>query len=512
VNRARYFVLLLLGAVAALAVAGCGGSGSGSSSDAPATLVPASAPVYLQATLLPTGSTKTNTEGAISTITGDPNPGKKIVDLIDQGLKSSSSASGKTYDADIKPWLGGEAGIYVDSFNANGGDSPAALIAQTKDSGAAQNFIDDVNSGDHTKKSYKGVDYQLDSSGSAEGIVNDFLVSGDESAFKKVVDVSDGGSALSDNSQFKDAIGKAPDGSIADVYVNVEDFTKAVLDSLPANEQSIVENFAGSAQGQSALASVVPSGDKIEVDINSNGTQPPSGDASQLISSLPADSFVALGVPDLGQQIDQAINTFEQSGIPGLSPGAVEAQLQARGIDLKQITGLGSLGAFLQGTDPSNAGGAVTIETKDPKGAKKLLSNIATLANATGSAQLRKAPGGFAINTPQLGLVTIAVKGSRIVIANTSKAATGASGTAGGKTLGNTPGYQAATSALGSDHLSAYVDLQGLFALGLAAQGTAQDPSYLAAKPYLDHFTYLASGSGGSGDTATAKAIIGLQK
>src|SRR3954447_12333015 len=103
-------------AAAALAIAGCGGGGGGGSDD-PATVAPANAPVYLQATLRPTGQLKTNAGDAISTVTGETDPGKAIVDLINQQLQSSANDSDVTsYEKDIQPWLGEKAGLFLDRF------------------------------------------------------------------------------------------------------------------------------------------------------------------------------------------------------------------------------------------------------------------------------------------------------------------------------------------------------------------------------------------------------------
>ena len=65
---------LLVFAAAVLALAGCGSSSSPGSSADPASVVPASAPLYLGAVVQPAGSLKSSATAAATTLTHQPDP------------------------------------------------------------------------------------------------------------------------------------------------------------------------------------------------------------------------------------------------------------------------------------------------------------------------------------------------------------------------------------------------------------------------------------------------------
>jgi hypothetical protein len=88
----RRIPALLLGclAVPAAILAGCSGGG-GSSSDAdvgPAAAVPANTPIYLDATVKPTGTAQSDAQAALGKILDTPDPGAKIVSLIEDQSKT----------------------------------------------------------------------------------------------------------------------------------------------------------------------------------------------------------------------------------------------------------------------------------------------------------------------------------------------------------------------------------------------------------------------------------------
>ena len=53
------------------------------------------------------------------------------------------------------------------------------------------------------------------------------------------------------------------------------------------------------------MASVIPGTDQIEIDLSSDlgGEKPPSGDVSELLGTLPADSFAAFAASGFGEQL-----------------------------------------------------------------------------------------------------------------------------------------------------------------------------------------------------------------
>ncbi len=514
-SRARTLVLVLAVA-AALAISSCGGGGGGVGSDDPASLAPAAAPVYIQGTIRPRGAQKANVESLSSTITGLSDPTAKLIGLIDQSANATPRLSGKhlTFAKDIEPWLGDRGGVFIEGFT---GDPPAAGIVQTTDTKATQQFIDDAKQKGDTDHSYKGVDYLLDKDGStAVGVVDNFLVIGNEQAFKDAVDVSKGGDSLGNQSDFTDTLDQAPSGSLADAYVSLQAVWDEVRANDPGNAKVLSASF-GDPSGKTVLASLAPAKDSLELDLATNANQKfQLSDLSKLIETFPADSFVAVGIPNLGDIVNKTIDQLETSGIPGVTKAAIDQQLSPLGISLDDITGaLGDLGIFAEGTDRASLQGAGVITSNSSSNVKSLIGTIGGFATASGQPGVSPAPigTGFSITDPQqLGRqpLTIAAVGDKIVIGYGDQATKQAVASGGAGTLADEPTYKQAVAALGDNGISGYVSLSKVFQLA-DALGAITDPGYQQARPYLDKLGYAALGSGKQGDFSTSKVIVGVR-
>ncbi len=100
---------MLAGVVALLAtaIAGCGSSPSGTS-ESPATVTPASAPLYIDAVVRPEGSLKTDATATATALTGRQHPFEGLLKLL-------AAPTGKTpnYAQEVEPWLGTHAGAFL---------------------------------------------------------------------------------------------------------------------------------------------------------------------------------------------------------------------------------------------------------------------------------------------------------------------------------------------------------------------------------------------------------------
>src|SRR5690348_8543458 len=95
---------VLAAAAVALPVAACGGSSSSSSGNSgadPAHALPASAPLYVEARVRPTGDLKANVDAVARKLLQTNDPGQKITDLLDKELKDQHAS----FKKDIDPWL-----------------------------------------------------------------------------------------------------------------------------------------------------------------------------------------------------------------------------------------------------------------------------------------------------------------------------------------------------------------------------------------------------------------------
>ncbi|HKQ18016.1 MAG TPA: DUF3352 domain-containing protein, partial [Solirubrobacterales bacterium] len=253
----RLVPVLLAAVLAALLIAACGDdSGGGEGSDL-AGFAPAATPVFVQGEVRPEGDLRTNIEDMVQNVAGI-DAGAQIVNQIDAGLADQNL----TWEDDISPWLGQNGAIFISGFGGDDVENGAVLL-ETTDSGAAEDFVAKLaeSESDVQEQEYEGVSYRSDGD-LAVGLVDDVLVGGDPKAFEAAVDASNGDS-LADDGNFSETIAKAPANSLADVYVNVDDFLAAVEQRLDPQAKRFFDSLGGGTEGASALGSVVvPSSDR----------------------------------------------------------------------------------------------------------------------------------------------------------------------------------------------------------------------------------------------------------
>jgi hypothetical protein len=511
-------LLLVVAATVVLVVAGCGGSGD-SSSD-PATLAPPESPVFIAATVQPEGGLKSNLE-ALAKSFGVEDLGGLIVSEIE----SSAGSSGEEldYEKEIEPWLGEKAGLFLQEYDGDEFEGYGAAI-QTTDASATQDFIDKRSQASDEvpgEGSYEGVDYKVQSDdGTTIGVVGDFLVVAEDTRiFKEMVDAS-GGESLADEDTYASSVDAAPSGSFADVFVDVGGLIDQSGGTIDPEAQQFLDS-AGIDPGEAtAVASLIPGSDQVEIDFAGNlgGENPPSGDASKLLGSLPADSFAAFASADFGDRFKEAIDHIDANGIAGeVPPHKFKSGLREAGIDLEKIAAsVGDLGVFAAGNSERSLGGAAVLAMKDAKEATNTVANIGLLLRATGTPGITAISGkasGFSIRSADLGPkpLVIAARGERIAIAYGLPAATTALATESGDTLADDPTYKEAVSALGNTPISGFVDGPAALKLAAALVPPGED-GFREAKRYLTKIDYLAIGSGSSGELATAKLIAGIGK
>jgi hypothetical protein len=514
-------VLLVAIVIVALAVAGCGGGGdSSSSSSDPATLAPPRSPLFIEAAVQPQGELKSNVESLAKSIDGIDDLGGLIV----SELESSAGSSGEEFDfeKEVQPWLGEKGGLFFQRFDGNDFSGYGVAI-QTSDTAASQAFIDKQSeASDEPVKdgSYESVDFKVQSDGTTVGVVGDFVaIAEDEKTFKSMVDASDGES-LADEDSFASTVDAAPSGSFADVFVDVGRLIQQSGGSIDPEAKQFLDSAGIDPAEATAVASLIPGSNQVEIDIGSDlgGENPPSGDASALLGSLPADSFAAFAAADFDKRVAEALDKIDANGIPGqVPPHKFKSTLKEAGIDVEKIApSIQDLGVFAEGHSESSLGGAAVLTTKGSKEAANTVSNLGLLLRASGTPGVTAISGkasGFSIRSPELGPkpLVVAAQGERIAIAYGLPAARRALATDSSETLADSPSYKEAVSALGSTPISGFVD--GPAALKLAAALVPPgEEGFRKAKRYLTKIDYLAIGAGSAGDLATAKLIAGIGK
>jgi hypothetical protein len=516
--KLRFVSSALVVAVVALLVAGCGGGGSSSGTD-PATIAPANTPLYVDFTIRPEGEQKANIEALAQKLAGIDDLGGLIVSKLEES--AGEEGEEVDFEKEVEPWLGERAGFIYPKFEGGQFNDFGAAV-QVTDSGEAEAFLDKhVESGDEKFEdgSFEGVDYKLGEDGTTIGVFDELLViSSEEKIFKEVVTASEGES-LADESAYTDAVSNIPSGSAADVYVDVGSLISEAEAGGEVDQSTklFFENVGVELKEATAVGSPVPGSDQLEIDVSSNvtGDNPPSGDASKLLESLPANSVAALASAEFGKRFNEGIDQIDEQGIPGqVPPHELKKGLKEAGIDLESIAGsIGDVGLFVEGSNERNLTGAMVLTTDSASQAKNTVSNLGLFLRAGGLPGVTAVNGkasGFSIRSAELGRnpVVVVAEGERIAIGyGLESALAGLEGAS--ETLADSPAYKEATGALGSTPISAFVD--GPAALKLAsALIPPDDEGFKEAKPYLTKVDYLALGAESSGGLATAKLIVGV--
>lgn len=520
-----------------LLLAACGGDDSSDDSSSeegpdPIALAPADAPFYAEVVVRPQGTLGDDLKSAVSKVSGEDDPGQAIIDEINESLAEDSDL---TYEDDIQPWLGSRAGIFVSGFQMDTQEPDAAAVIATTDADAAQSFVDsslEAEGAETTDESYEGVDYKLDSDdGTAIGIDQDFLVIGTEQGFQDAVDAG-AGDSLADNSDATAALDAAPDNSVFSVYADAQavgDLLKASPDLGPVQSKQLDQTLAQLPDGPiEAWGTVTDSSFAV------GGSAPTPEDAptsSDLITTFPADSWLAFASADVGQQIQDQIEQFQsafQASVsdaaselpPGVKGGDIDpiGQIQDKlGLDLgKDLAWIGDAGMFLEGTDLLGVGGGIVLESKDDKAAEDALDKIeSTLSRDRAFRQdAQIAPNsqgdGFTLQSPPF-TAEMAVRDGKLVAAAGSENVDSVLDP--DETLGDSERFTTATGNLTEGATPTFfLDFPPLLDL-IESQGqAADDPDYQSAAPYLHALDYMVAGSGTEGDRTTGSFVLGVKE
>ncbi|HYH52838.1 MAG TPA: DUF3352 domain-containing protein [Solirubrobacterales bacterium] len=499
-------------------VAGCGGGHDSGGSGDPAAVVPASTPVFIEFSLRPDGETKQNIDSLAQRIAGVDNVGNLII----SELENSASADGEEFDyeKEVEPWLGEQGGLFMQEYEDDDFEGYGAAI-QTTDEDAARDFIDkQVEAEDEEVKdgSHEGVDFKVEEDETTFGVFDGLVVMAEnEAIFKQMVDAANGEN-LSGKDDYTSAVANVPDDSAADVFVDIGGLVKESGEEIDSDTRLFLDTAGIEPEEATAVASLVPGSDQVEIELSTNlsGENPPSGDASELLGSLPGTSVGAFAAAEFGKRFNEGIDQIDKEGIPGeIPPNQLKKGLKSAGIDLESIAGsIGDVGVYVTGNSERTLGGALVMETDDASQAKNTVSNLGLFlrsANIPGVTEISGKASGFSIRDAELGPqpVVIVAKGSRIAVGY-GRASALAAFQESGKTLADLPAYKDAVSVLGSTPMTAFVS--GAPALRLAdALIPAGDEDFEEAEEFLRKIDYVAVGSEASDGLATAKLIVGVK-
>ncbi|MDQ3770235.1 MAG: DUF3352 domain-containing protein [Actinomycetota bacterium] len=499
----------LVAALCAILLAACGGSGDPDAK--PATIVPATAPLYFEITVRPEGDVRADAEAAARKILRKEQPVAELRRLIDQALAEDQVS----FEEDIEPWLGRRIGVLVTNITREEPD--IAFIAAVEDTEEAIDYIvaarekETQDEAELQEREYNDTEYLLDPedrTGLAE--VGDFVVLASEPLLGQLIDAQDDGEVLTEDERFsrvREAVGEE---NLGFGYLNVQ----ALLDmvgpagGIPPGGLESLREFVG----ESVALSLTAQESAVALDIVSFGTPPqPGADpraVAESVRALPAGSLVGLGLGDVGDRIQTQLRAS------GLGPNILGQVEQATGLNVEEdlLSWMGQGSAFVQGSGIGDLGGAFIVQTDDRQATLDALEKIEPLLeeqDATVEQVDEDGVEGLEARFEGLPLpVYLVVADERFLVAIGDAALDSAVEPRG--TLGENPGFAQAAGVLGGGmQPSFYALVPGL--VGLAESlGLAQDPSFQQARAYLDAFTVLVGGSAREGEVSRNRLALGL--
>jgi len=515
-------IVVCLLASAAMALAACGDDSGSESADLgpdPASMVPADTPFYMEAVVRPEGELGDDLDSALSKLLVTDDVSGKLHDAIDEGL--ASEGEDLTYESDIAPWLGARAGIYFNGYDAKSDEAEGAAVVAITDADAAQSFVDKMaeSGGKSKQQDYNGVQLTVSSDDSAVGIAGDFLLAGTTQGVEDAIDAGDGENfaGVDDSTSGLDQV---PDDSIFSLYADPQglvDLIKA-SGSLPADQLKQVEDqLAKMGDGP-----VDAWGTVTESSMGFGASAPAADDApdpSDLLTTLPADAWLAFAASGVGDQIEASISQFKAGFEAGLSETAPDIAAQvdpfeefqdATGLNLEEdLAWIGDVGGFVEGTSIFGLGAGMVITTDDMSGAEDAVSKLQQAVGKARGVKVSPSQDGFDIQAQGSPLgAQVAIEDDKVVMA--AGADTVDDVLSPSETLGDSDTFQAAEDDLGDDLTpSFFINFAPI--LDLIDSTGQSDSDIESARPYLNALDFMIGGSKVDGDRSVAGFTLGVQ-
>lgn len=571
---APLFVVLALSALPALVGAGCGSSSPGTSID-PAKAVPASSALYAGAVVRPEGSLQKAARSAGRKLTHQADPYLRLL-----GALQTPGSGALDFKRDVAPWLGPRAGVFLSAAGssseaavsrllrlvqqgllggASGSSFPfaahsveGALVLDTRDTAKARSFVHTLAKRAGAKaSSYRGVSYEV-AGGIAFGLVARLVVIGTEPALHSVIDTTSGGGlSLAASPGYAKLQAAAPANALAHLYAN----PGAISESANASHAQGSASALSLLAGQRLLnVSLVPSESSFALDVDAvapeSGGGAPGGlfaaspEASKALGELPGESWLAVGLGDVGAALRanaQALHGLASLG--SLLTGSSSDPAASGGVSLTGIvegllkpltvlgantaetrrdfaSWMGSAGVFTSGTGLLELRGGVVIDSKQPALSHAAVAKLGAMLRAGGSsverASIRGTDAAVAVHLSGLPVVLYIADGrdsegnAKFVIGIGEQSVEAALHPSG--TLSGAASYGTAAASLGEGiQPSVIVEFPTLLGL-LEGVGLSEDPAVSPFVPYLRSLGTLAGGGKSlAGGIERFRFVLGLQ-
>jgi hypothetical protein len=483
----RLRLTLVLAAVAVVVVVGAllatgAFSRSGSGGD-PADVVPPTAAVYAAVDVHPTGDAGESVRHVLGRVAGnDTDPGPQLRSLADAAL----GRVGLSYTRDVAPWVGSKVGVFVTRF---GPGFQGAVVASAADTGRARST--------------------LARTGKAFAVEDGVGIVGTPAAVHAAQQAGSSGVSLGRSDRYTTAL--AQHGSpVGLVYVDAPHFVDALPTALigAARREDLRMRFARVADKPTVIT-MTGIADRIAIDFGNPPAPPDPSSPSpvgggergtsllptRLIYSLPAQSWLALDVPEAGQRLFETLS-------PEINPGLPSDQLRAFERRFARATGLsplrdivswmGGTALFAYGTSAATLTAGLVVESLDPAGTARALAGLRRYAATRPGVRVASAPEGFVLLIPSLPRpVSVLSRGNRVAIVYGGDANAALDAPV---KLGMVPAFRSTAAQLGGTLLPVAWLTPGRAAAFAASLGLARSPLFRAAVPYLARVAYAQLG------------------
>jgi Protein of unknown function (DUF3352) len=518
-NLLRLALVAVFSAIA-VALTACGGSSSDEIYDLgpdPATMVPADTPFYMKALIRPEGDLNADLHSALDKLLITDDSGSMIQDLIDKAL--ADSGEDLTYEEDIAPWLGPRAGIFFNGYDSKSEEAEGAAVIAITDADAAQAFLDKVEP-DGKATDYNGVSLTVDpANDTAVGVDGDFLLAGSTQGVEDSIDSKDSGT-FADVDGSTTGLDDVPDNSLFSLYADPTKVVDLIKSSgqVPADQlKQIDDQLAQLGDGPiDAWGTVTDSSFGFGASAPAADNAP---DPTDLLTTFPADSWLAFAGSDIGGQIQNTIEQFKAGFEAGLEQAAPNVAANtdpigmfqdATGLNLEEdLAWIGDVGGFVEGTSIFGLGAGVVITTDDEQAATNAVDKVRGAISKSRSIKVTPGQSGFSIQVQGAPIgAQVAVDDGKVVIA--AGADTVDDVVSPSEKLADSDTFQAAEGDLG-DGLTPSFFVNFAPILDLVDSTGQSDADIESARPYLNALDFLIGGSKVDGDRSVAGFTLGVQ-
>jgi hypothetical protein len=525
--RIAALVALVVAAVVVVVLLVSGGSdeaskpSGGNENGDPATIAPASTLAYATAYVRPTGANLAGVEPLLRRVLGTADTASRLRMLGALALGRNLTP------ADVESWLGRRAAVAFTSLRPAGGRAQGALIVASKDDGAAADALAkarDATPDKESERSFRGVDYAVNSRGEASAVVEHFVVLGSEGAVRAVIDGSKGRS-LASTPVYRRSLGVRAARSLGAFLVDVPRIVRAVRAARPLspdNEQAVDALLGATLLGPlSGLVTPTPTGLRMDASMLLGG---PAGReinaaAPAFLASLPKDSWLAAGFSGAGSAVNAAVDAAVGGGLlsGAIRFGAEQRIQSSTGLDLNNdiIDALGDLGVFGRGVRPAQSGVGAVVRPGKSGVLEDAVPRYADFISRQRPGVVVKdvpVPGGrgVSLTAPRMKMpLVLLARGDRGVAA--SGLTTARAGLSPGAGVGSTPGFRAARAKLGGIPMLAYLSIEPLVARAKAG-GASRSPDFRRAEQSLRRLDYGVVGVRRAGERLVFSGFLELKK